>query len=43
LRKHLRLTPDESEYLLEDMVAKGFAVFLIQKVEAIDVDATDAE
>jgi len=25
------------------MVAKGFAVFLIQKVEAIDVDATDAE
>jgi len=25
------------------MVAKGFAVFLIQKVEAIDVDAADAE
>jgi hypothetical protein len=43
LRKHLRLTPDESEYLLENMVAKGFAVFFIQKVEAIDVDAADAE
>jgi hypothetical protein len=43
LRKHHRLIPDESEYLLENMVAKGFTVFFIQKVEAIDVDAADAE